>query len=158
MTVTLHTATGPVVPDIGDELLGEGGQVMRVDLRGLLPAGQSATGATVRSENSVPVVAGMATPLAPGATDPDDTGYTAQLGWPEGDRAWVVPGETGEDRDQVLHLVNPGADDASVDVAVRDGAALRRPDDLQGVRVPAGSLVELDLTEVGTVRRTWPPS
>ena len=148
VTVTLHTATGPVVPDIGDELLVEGGQVMRVDLRGLLPAGQSAAGATVRSENSVPVVAGMGTLLAPGAADPGDTGYTAQLGWPEGDGAWVVPGETGEGRDQVLHLVNPGADDARVDVAVWDGAALRRPEDLAGVPVPAGSLVELDVTEV----------
>ena len=148
VTVTLHTATGPVVPDIGDELLIEGGQVLRVDLRGLLPPGQSAAGATVRSENGVPVVAGMATLVAPEADNPDRTGYTSQLGWPESDSAWVVPGETGEGRQQVLHLVNPGADDARVDVAVWDGAALRRPEGLQGVRVGAGSLLELDVTEV----------
>src|SRR5690606_29794649 len=47
VTVTLHTPDGPVVPDIGDELLVEPGQVLRVDLRGLLPPGQSAAGATV---------------------------------------------------------------------------------------------------------------
>lgn len=148
VTVTLHTADGPVVPDIGDELLVEGGHVLRIDLRGLLPAGQSAAGATVRSENAVPVAAGLATLVAPESDDPADTGYTAQLGWPSGDGAWVVPGETGEGRRQVLHVVNPGADPAVVDVAVWDGAALRRPDDLQGVAVPAGALVELDVTDV----------
>lgn len=146
VTVTLHTADGPVVPDIGDELLVDAGQVLRVDLRGLLPPGQSAAGATVRSENGIPVVAGIASLMAPEIGDPDQTGYTAQLGWPSGDTDWVVPGEQVEDREQVLHLVNPGADVARVDVAVWDGAALRRPADLQQVEVAPGALVELDVT------------
>ena len=148
VTVTLHTTDGAVVPDIGDELLVEGGHVLRVDLRGLLPAGQSAAGATVRSENGVPVAAGMATLVAAEAADSDRTGYTFQLGWPSGGDSWIVPGETGEGRRQVLHVVNPGADPALVDVAVWDGAALRRPVDLQGVEVAAGALVELDITDI----------
>ena len=148
VTVTLHGADGAVVPDIGDELLVEGGHTLRVDLRGLLPAGQSAAGATVRVENGVPIAAGMATLVAPESSSPNRTGYTAQLGWPAGDGAWVVPGETGEGRRQVLHVVNPGADTAVVEVAVWDGAAVRRPEDLQGIEVAPGALVELDITEV----------
>lgn len=148
ITVTLHTPTGPVVPDIGDELLIDGGQVLRVDLRGLLPPGQSAAGASVRSENGVPVVAGVSSLMAPESGDADRTGYTSQLGVAEGDSSWVVAGERAAGRDQVLHVVNPGADPASVDVAVWDGAGLRRPSALQGVEVAPGALAELDVTEV----------
>lgn len=148
VTVTLHTATGPEVPDIGDELLVEPGQVLRVDLRGLLPPGQSATGATVRSENGIPVVASSATLFAPEAGDAERSGYATELGWPGGDPSWVVPGERAAGRQQVLHVVNPGADAALVDVAVWDGAALRRPAGLQGVQVEAGALVEMRITEV----------
>lgn len=147
VTVTLHTATGPVVPDIGDELLVDGGHILRVDLRGLLPAGESAAGATVRSENGVPVVSGIGTLLQPEAGDPDVTGYTSQLGWPSPDTSWVVGGERMSGRTQVLHLTNPGADTAVVDVAVWNGAALTRPSGLQGLDVAAGSLMELDLTD-----------
>ena len=148
VTVMLHTATGAEVPDIGEELLIEAGQVLRVDLRGLLPPGQSTTGATVRSENGVPVVAGSATLFAPEAGDADASGYATELGWPGGDASWVVPGEGVGRRQQVVHVVNPGADPAVVDVAVWDGAALRRPTELQEVTVEAGALVELDITEV----------
>ena len=148
VTVTLHTADGPLVPDIGDELLVEGGEILRVDLRGLLPPGQSAAGATVRVENGVPVVAGVSTLLSPESGDPARTGYTTQLGWPSADQAWVVPGEEAGEREQVLHLVNPGADPAVVDVAVWDGAGLRRPAGLQDVAVAPGALVELDITDV----------
>lgn len=148
VTVTLHTADGALVPDIGDELLVEGGHVLRVDLRGLLPAGQAAAGATVRSENGVPVAAGTATLVGSEVEASDRTGYTFQLGWAGGAESWVVPGETGDGRRQTLHVVNPGADPAVVDVAVWDGAALRRPVDLQGVEVAAGALVELNVTDV----------
>lgn len=147
VTVALHSRSGAVVPDIGDELLVEAGHILRVDLRGLLPAGESAAGATVRSENGVPVVAGVSTLLQPESGDPDATGYTSQLGWPSPDPSWVVPGERMAGRTQVLHLVNPGADVAVVDVALWDGAALRRPSALQGVEVDAGALLELDVTD-----------
>ncbi len=147
VTVTLHTASGPVVPDIGDELLVDGGHILRVDLRGLLPAGESAAGATVRSENGVPVVSGIGTLLQPEAGNPDVTGYTSQLGWPSPDSSWVVGGERTSGRTQVLHLTNPGADTAVVDVALWNGAALTRPGGLQGLEVAAGSLMELDLTD-----------
>jgi hypothetical protein len=148
ITVTLHTPDGPVVPDIGDEVLVDGGEVLRVDLRGLLPAGQSAAGVTVRSENGVPVVAGAASLMAPEGGDPDQTGYTSQLGWPSGDASWVVPGERSAGRQQVVHLVNPGADPAVVDLSVWDGAALRRQPDLEGLTVAPGALLEVDVTEV----------
>lgn len=147
VTIALHTRSGAVVPDIGDELLVEAGHILRVDLRGLLPAGESSAGATVRSENGVPVVAGVSTLMQPEATDPDATGYTSQLGWPSPDTSWVVAGERMAGRSQVLHVANPGADTAVVDVALWDGAALRRPDALQGLEVGAGALVELDVTD-----------
>lgn len=147
VTVTLHASSGAVVPDIGDELLVDAGHVLRVDLRGLLPPGESAAGATIRSENGVPVAAGVSTLLRPESGDPDTTGYTSQLGWPSPDASWVVPGERMAGRSQVLHLTNPGAETALVDVALWDGAALRRPDGLQGVEVGAGALVELDVTD-----------
>lgn len=148
VTVTLHTASGPVVPDIGEELLVEPGSVLRVDLRGLLPAGASAAGATLRSENGVPFVAGAGTLLSPEAGNTDVAGYTTQLGWPSADPSWVVPGERSSGRDQVLHVVNPGAEDAVVDVAVWNGASLVRPDGLQDVTVAAGALVEMDLSDL----------
>lgn len=148
VTLTLHTASGAVVPDIGDELLVDPGRTRRIDLRGLLPAGRSATGATLRSENGVPVVAGASSLLAPEAGDPDQTGFVTGVGTPEADTQWVVPGEGAGQRTQVLHLVNPGAEDAVVDVALWNGSVLRRLDDLEGVTVPAGALVELDVTDV----------
>lgn len=147
VTVALHTRSGVVVPDIGDELLVEAGHILRVDLRGLLPAGEAAAGATVRSENGVPVVAGVSTLMQPEAGDPDATGYTSQLGWAAPDASWVVAGERMAGRTQVLHLTNPGAETAVVDVALWNGAALRRPSGLQGLEVGAGALVELDVTD-----------
>lgn len=147
VTITLHTADGPVVPDLGDELVIEGGRLLRIDLRGALPPGLAAAGATLRSENGVPVVASTSTLYEQQSGDPGETGYTSQLGSPEPARSWVVPGEAADGRDQVLHLANPGGDDAVVDVTLWNGSVDRRPGELQDVTVPAGSLVELDVTE-----------
>ena len=148
VTLTLHTASGAVVPDIGEELLVDPGRTLRIDLRGLLPSGQSATGATLRSENGVPVVAGTSSLFSPEAGDPARTGFVTEVGVPEADTQWLVPGEAAGERSQVLHVVNPGADAAVVDVAVWNGSVLRRPDDLQQLTVPAGALVELDVTDL----------
>lgn len=148
VTLTLHTASGPVVPDIGAELLVDPGSTLRVDLRGLLPPGRSTTGATLRSENGVPVVAGASSLFAPEAGDPSQTGFVTEVGVPAPDTQWLVPGEAAGERTQVVHVVNPGADDAVVDVAVWNGSVLRRPDGLQQLTVPAGALVELDVTDV----------
>lgn len=147
VTLTLHTSEGPVVPDVG-ELMVEGGRVLRIDLRGLLPPGVATAGATLRSENGVPVAASVSTLMEPEVGDPDETGYTSQRGWPRGAEQWVVPGEAPGDRQQVLHLVNAGGDDAVVDVALWNGTRLHEPSALQDVPVPAGHLVELDVTEV----------
>lgn len=148
VTLTLHTERGAVVPDIGDEILIEPGRITRIDLRGLLPAGLSTAGATLRSENGVPVVASVSTLMRPDVADPSVTGYTSQLGWPEPDTSWVVPGEAPGTRRQVIHVVNPGADTAVVDVALWNGAVLSRPAGLQDVEVGPGQLVEFLVSDV----------
>jgi hypothetical protein len=148
VTLTLHTEVGPVVPDIGDEILIEPGRITRIDLRGLLPSGVSAAGATLRSENGVPIVASISTLLRPDVTDPSVTGYTSQLGWPEPDTSWVIPGEAPGTRRQVIHVVNPGADTAVVNVALWNGAVLSRPAALQGVEVSPGRLIEFLVSDV----------
>lgn len=148
VSLTLHTASGAVAADVGEELLVDPGRTLRIDLRGLLPPGQSATGATLRSENGVPVVAGASSLLSPEAGDPAQTGFVTEIGVPEADSQWLVPGEAAGQRSQVLHVVNPGAEAAVVDVVVWNGSVLRRPDDLQQLTVPAGALVEVDLTEI----------
>jgi len=148
VTLTLHTATGSVVPDIGDEILIEPGRITRIDLRGLLPPGMSVAGATLRSENGVPIVASISTVMRPDVADPNVTGYTSQLGWPEPDTAWVVPGEAPGTRRQVIHVVNPGADTAEVDVALWNGAVLSRPTGMQGVEVGPGQLVEFLVSDI----------
>lgn len=148
VTLTLHTEVGPVVPDIGDEILIEPGRITRIDLRGLLPSGVSAAGATLRSENGVPIVASISTLLRPDVADPGLTGYISQLGWPEPDASWVIPGEAPGTRRQVIHVVNPGADTAIVDVALWNGAVLSRPAGLQGVEVGPGRLVEFLVSDL----------
>jgi hypothetical protein len=133
------------------------------------PSGVSAAGATLRSENGVPVVASISTLLRPDVADPSVTGYTSQLGWPEPDTSWVVPGEAPGTRQQVIHVVNPGADTAVVDVALWNGAVLSRPAGLQGVEVGPGRLVEFLVSDavsdathmvayVTRQRRRWSPA
>jgi hypothetical protein len=145
VSLTLHGVNGPAVADIGDEIAIGPRSVVRVDLRGLLPPGESVAGATVRSENDVPVAVSVGSVLRDGGSA-DRSGFTAQLGAPDADSAWVVPGEFTGGRDQVLHLVNPGAEPAVVDIALWVGASVLRPDELRDLTVGPGALVEVSLT------------
>lgn len=144
LVLTLHTAAGGVVPESFDELTVDPGETVRVDLRDLLPEGVTTAGATLRSENSVPVVASVATQYL--GADPARTGLAVQLGATAPDASWVLAGGPTLGRDTRLHLVNPGAEQAVVDVALSSGGRAVSPAELQGVVVPPGALVSTDLT------------
>lgn len=141
--LTLHGTSGPVIPDLGEELAVEPGSILRIPLDGLLPAGQSAAGVTVTSTNEVPVVVSLGTVVRLAGDDEMQTGYSVQSGLASGDVSWVLSGPASIDGSITLHLTNPGAETALADVVVWDGSVGQRPPALQSITVPAGGLVEV---------------
>lgn len=146
LVVSFHTEDGGVVPDTFDELTVAPGHTERIDLRSLLPDDVEHAGVTVRSENSVPVAAATATQYL--GDDPPRTGMAIQLGAPAPDADWVLSGGPTAGRDLLLHLANPAAEPAVVDVSLWSAGGELRPEELQGLTVPAGALRRYDLTEL----------
>ncbi|HEX9890278.1 MAG TPA: DUF5719 family protein [Nitriliruptorales bacterium] len=143
LTLTLHTTGGGVVPEI-EELTVEPGVVRRIDLRGIVPEGlPDRAGATVRSENGVPIVVSSATQI--GGPDAQRTGLGIQLGATAPDGLWIFGGAAGPSRADFLHLANPSSEPALVDVRIWTDLGAVVPPELQAVPVPAGSVVALDL-------------
>lgn len=143
--VVVHTDDGGTVPEGLEELIVEPGTVQRLDLRDLLPEGADEGAVTVRSDNGEPIVVSVATQFL--AEDPVGTGITVELGAPRADRTWVLSGGATGGRDVAVHLANPSGEDAIVDLALWAGTGLLRPDELQGIRVPAGAAVMVELTD-----------
>lgn len=143
--LTVHTGEGGTVPEGVEEITLPAGSVQRVDLRGLLPAGDAWGGLTVRSENGQPIVASVATQFT--AEDATRTGFALELGSVVTDDSWVLSGGPTAEREVEVVLVNPGGDDAVVDLEVWAGAGILRPDDLRGIRVPTGQAVTVTLSE-----------
>ena len=143
--LTVHTGEGGTVPEGVEELTLPPGSVQRVDLRGLLPEGEDWGGLTVRSDNGQPIVASVATQFL--AEDSVRTGIALELGSAVTDASWVLSGGPTADRAVEVVLVNPGGDDAVVDLEVWAGAGILRPDDLRGIRVPTGQAVRVVLSE-----------
>lgn len=139
--LTVHTGAGGTPPEGLEELTVPPGAVRRVDLRGTLAEGVPGGGVTVTSGNGVPVAVSGATRVAS-----QRTGFVVQLGQPEADPLWVIPGGTTTGRRTTLHLVNPTAATATVDVVVSTPTGVRRPEELRGVVVAPGTAVDLDLT------------
>jgi hypothetical protein len=146
--LSLHTATGGELPVGLTEVSVPPGTVRRVDLRGTLPDGVVSAAITARSDGA-PVVVSAATEVATGEA-PGGTGLTVTLGAPATDGTWVVSGRTVTDRQEALHLANPGSEATTVDVAVFSGSSLAEPAELQGLTLPAGAAVTIDLDEVVT--------
>ncbi len=144
LALTFHTADGGVVPETFDELAVAPGETRRVDLGELLPAGVTEAGVTIRSENSVPITASVATEHL--GDDAARTGFAVQLGAPEPDATWVLTGGPTAGRGSRLHLANPGSAPALVDVVLWSATGAVRPPGLQGLQVPAGALTSSDLT------------
>lgn len=140
----LHTADGGVVPAGLAEAGVPPGSLRRVDLTGTLPEDVEVVGLTARS-NGVPVVVSAATRLT--SDDVARTGTAVQLGVSTPDDTWIVAGTAAQERAEELHVVNPTAAPAIVDVTVFDGTELNQPSSLQNVEVPAGSHRILSLSE-----------
>lgn len=142
--LVLHTEDGPVVPPDSGVTLAPG-TTQRIDLRGALAEVGSAA-VTVRSAPGVPIVASGAV-LRLVEDDPVRGGVAVVEGQVAGGgiRAALSAGGAAGSQ-HVLALVNPGDDDAVVDVAVRGAGAAEQSVET-GVRVPAGSSIRLDLAE-----------
>ena len=141
--LTLHGGDGGVAPEGLAEVTVEPGQLRRIDLRGTFPENLTSAAVTARSDG-VPIVASGAVRLE--ADDPADSGTAVQLG-ARAHASWFLAGGATEGRAEQLRLVNPGSEAALVDVALWDGSATDRPQELTGVEVPPGALVRLDLVE-----------
>lgn len=142
--IIVHTDEGGIVPDGLEELTLDPGTVRRIDLRGLLPEGADHGALTVRSDNSQPIAASVATQILAEAAV--RSGVAVQLGSPVTDHTWILSGGPTEGRDVTVELVNPGGDDAVVDLALWGGGGVLRPAELREVDVPAGAAVTVDLT------------
>ena len=145
ITVTMHGPDGPLVPELGEELSVAARGVLRVSLDGLLPDGVSAAGVTVTSVNDLPVAASVGTVVRRAGDDANRTGYSVQQGAAAADVQWIVSGPVAPDGALAVHLTNPSAESAVVDVAIWDGAAVQRPPGLQSVTVAPGAFVEVAL-------------
>lgn len=144
LTLTFHGQAGGSVADTGEDLDLAPGETRRIDLNPLVPEGVSGGGVTVRSENSVPFVASGVTEFL--GSDEARTGIAVQLGATAPADTWVLSGGATLGRDVRLHLANPGAVDAVVDVVVWSANGVVEPPALQGVRIPPGAWQSADLT------------
>lgn len=145
LLLTLHTPSGGLVPEGLEEVIIDPGTTQRIELVGLLDEETSHAGVTVSSDNGVPVVVAAATQFT--AQEAQRTGITVALGTPALDDTWVLTAGPTEGRKLIIDLADPAADPATVDVAIWNGAGLARPEELQGLRVPAGGSRAVDVTE-----------
>lgn len=136
LLVTVHGRDGGDLLDVGPDTLLPPGAIRRISLDGLLPDERAAI--TVATENGVPIVAAVATQVA--SDDEERTGFTVQLGASRGDDVWVLPNETGEDRQQLLALVNPGGEPAVAAVSAWTANGILRPEDAQRIAIPPGTV------------------
>lgn len=141
--LTYHTPGGGVVVDGMDEVLVEPGTVRRVDLRGTMPEGVDVAAITARVSGASIVVSGA---VEVDGGDPARTGMAVQLGSPITSERWVFGGGDATGRDEQLHLVNPTSSPTTVNATIRTSMGLRRPAPLQGVEVPAGAAMRIDLS------------
>lgn len=142
--LTVHTEEGGAVPEGFEELTLDPGVVQRIDLRGLLPEGTAHGALTVRSDNAQPIVAAVATQFTD--DEPRRTGISVALGSPVADASWVLSGGPTDGREVAVHLVNPGGDDAVVDLQLWAGELIR-PEALAGIEVPAGATATVQLDD-----------
>lgn len=143
--LTMHTEDGGEVPDGLSEVTVPPQELRRVDLRGTLPDEQSGAAVTVRS-NGAPIVVSAASQRA--ADDPTRTAFAVQLGSAAPDDLWVVSGGDTAGRDERLRVVNPGGEVATIDIALFSGVTVLRPDELQDVELPPGSVTAFELAEL----------
>lgn len=145
VTLTIHTGAGGSPPDGLEEVTIPPGSVRRVDLRGTVPDDVPGGAFTVTSANGVPVTVSGATQLTSDRSE--RTGIAFQLGQPVADPAWIIASGRSGERRVILHLTNPTADVARVDVSLATAAGPVTPDDATATPVAPGASVDLDLTD-----------
>lgn len=143
LLVTVHGPNGGELVDLGETILAPGA-VRRIDLDGLTPHARAAV--TVGTENGVNIVASVGTQVAD--SDEDRTGIAVQLGAADPDPIWVLPGEAPAGRRQVLSLVNPGGEVATVAISMWTSEGIVRPASAQLIEVPPGTQRLVDLANV----------
>lgn len=144
LLLSLHTPAGGFVPEGLEEVTIPAGSTRRVELVGLLDEKVKHAGASVISDNGVPVVVSTATQFSHDTED--RTGITVSLAAAELDPTWVMsPGGLAE-RTVLVDLVNPTGEETSAGISLWTGSGLVRPDELVEVRIPAGGSRRVDVT------------
>jgi hypothetical protein len=110
--------------------------------------------------DNVWVLAGGATlPEDPGLDDEplaaDDESVAEDDDTVEEEAGGALGGLVTVERDEQLHLLNPGSASSTVDVAVDTGSGVERPPALQGLVVPPGTRVAIDLGPHVEGARSW---
>lgn len=143
LEITVHTPEGgSPLSDMADASVPPG-TLQRVDLRGVLPEGIVHGAVTIASANDVPIV--VSTAAVYRSQDVARTGFATQLGVTEADPGWTIITGGNAGRAEALHLVNPTSSPAIVDVSVSGQVSVHGPEWLQGLTVPAGTGLDLDL-------------
>lgn len=143
LEITVHTPNGgSPLGDMADVSVPPR-TLQRIDLRGVLPEDVPQGAVTVTSANGVPIVVSAATITR--SEDVARTGFSIQLGETAPDAGWTIVTGSNAGRGEALHLVNPTSSPAVVDVTVAGPVSVHGPDWLQGLTVPAGTGLDLDL-------------
>jgi Family of unknown function (DUF5719) len=105
--------------------------------------------AVVTVDNQVPIVAESTTVF-----DGDEmAGRISEVGAGRTSDAWLVAPPSSRPTTDSLILQNPTRRDVTVDVAIYEGSdGGMRPDDLQGIEVPAGLRVPISLDDYGSTK------
>lgn len=143
LELTVHTPRGGVPPEGLEEIIVSPGTIRRLDLRGVLTSGLRSGAVTVGSAEGGEIVVSGATQIR--SARPERTGMSIQLGAGPPDSSWMMASGSSRGRGEILHLVNPTAEPAVVDVRVVAPNVDLQPGPLQAVAVPAGAIVDLDL-------------
>jgi hypothetical protein len=132
--LVVHTPSGPTVPsDAG--LLVAPGTTRRIDLSQVVPA-EGPVAVTLRSTTDAPVLVSGA--VVRQGEDPARSGISVVSAVAPASGPVVALGSGGPGRRAVLRLVNPAAEQATVDVEVLVGSGAVDLPGLSGLVVPAG--------------------
>lgn len=143
LSVVAHGGAEALATSAPGEISVPPGSAARIAVSDLLPEGATSAGFTVSSENGVPVVVGSATRVTSG--DVDRTGFAVQLGHADLSRFWAVPASAATGRGAVLHVANPAAREAEIEVRIAADVGLLSPPELASIVVPAGGTAQVDL-------------
>ncbi|MGH2699550.1 MAG: DUF5719 family protein [Actinomycetota bacterium] len=152
VSVALSTNEGPVQSSKLIEIAVPPQSATRLAVANRLDARRRNVGgvsAVVTVDNEVPIVADSTTVFDGGQM----TGRITEVGATRASDAWLVAPPSTRPTTESLVLQNPTPRDATVDVVVYNGSGEgARPEQLQGITVPAGLRVSVSLDDLGSSR------